>query len=174
MSFRQTPHRNPLLTLVVLIVCATAPATAQQDTTTCTPAPSSQSALSKAGYRIASIRWDPLLSQRWAKLVSCAHPERPAIAMLMPSLKQIGAPSTSAAAARQTAEPFVVVHAGDLVRLWSQEGNLHIEASGIAEANGATGSTVRVRLLHSGLDGQYQEQTFQGVVRGPRDVEMQR
>jgi hypothetical protein len=140
--------------------------------TTCPASLSVEPASLKAGYRIASVRWDPLLRQRWAKFVNCAHPERPAIALLMSPLKQDGPPSTPAA--RQTAAAFPVVHAGDLVRLWSQEGNLRIEASGTAEASGASGSTIRVRLLYSGLDGQYQQQTFQGVVRGPRDVEMQR
>jgi len=172
MRFRQTPHRNPLLLLVVLIVCATVTSRAQQDT--CTAAPVSQSASSITGYRIASIRWDPLLRQRWAKLVSCAHPELPAITMVMASLNQNGPPSVDAATTQQTAALFPAVHAGDLVRLWRQEGNLRIETSGIAEGSGVTGSTIRVRLLRSGLEGQYREQILQGIVHGPRDVEMKR
>ena len=171
MRSRLAPHRNPLLPWAILMVCATGTSAAQLSPD-CPAPPSGESASLKAGYRIASVGWDPLLRQRWAKFVNCAHPERPAIAVLMSPLKQDSPPSTPAA--RQTTAAFPVVHAGDLVRLWSQEGNLRIEASGIAEASGASGSTIRVRLMHSRLEGQYQEQTFHGVVRGPRDVEMQR
>jgi hypothetical protein len=172
MRFRLTSHRNPLLPWAILMICATGTGAARLNAA-CPAAPAIEPASSKAGYRIASIRWDPLLRQRWAKLVSCAHPERPAIAMLMQPLKQDGAPSTSAEAIRQAA-PFPVVHAGDLVRLWSQDGNLRIEVSGIAEGSGATGNMIRVRLLRSGLEGQYREQILQGIVHGPRDVEMKR
>jgi len=66
------------------------------------------------------------------------------------------------------------IHAGDMVRLWKQENHLRIEVSGIAQESGARGSRVRVKLLRSGLDGHQQEQTLFGIVRGQRDVEIQR
>jgi hypothetical protein len=167
------PHLNPLLPWAILMICTTGTCAAQLNAA-CPVSPAIEQASPKAGYRVASVHWDPLLRQRWAKLVSCAHPERPAIAMLMSPLKQDGPPSVATSTARQLTTTSPVVHAGDPVRLWSQEGNLRIEASGVAEASGAPGTVVRVRLLHSGLDGQYQEQNLQGVVRGPHDVEMQR
>jgi hypothetical protein len=173
MRLRFLTHHNPPLLWTIIMACATGTGAAQGNTT-CPASLSAAPALPKAGYRVASVHWDPLLRQRWAKLVSCAHPERPAIAMLMSPLKQDGPPSVAISTARQLTTTSPVVHAGDLVRLWSQEGNLRIEASGIAEASGAPGTIVRIRLLHSGLDGQYQEQNLQGVVRGPHDVEMQR
>jgi hypothetical protein len=166
-----TRHRNPLLPWAILMIWATGTGAAQLNAA-CPAVPALELASSKTGYRVASVRWDPLLRQRWAKLVSCAHPEQPALAVLMSPLKRESA--ASAATATQLTTPSPVVRAGDHVRLWSQEGNLRIEAPGISEASGAAGSTVVVRLLHSGLDGQYQEQTFQGIVRGPHDVEMQR
>lgn len=66
---------------------------------------------------------------------------------------------------------FPVVHAGDLVQLWSQEQNLHIEIAGRAEQNGAVGNKIRVRLLHPGFDTG-REQTGLGIVRGPSNVEL--
>jgi flagella basal body P-ring formation protein FlgA len=68
--------------------------------------------------------------------------------------------------------PFPVIHAGDVVQLRRQERNLRIEVAGRAEENGAIGSKVRVRLLHSGFDAG-QEQTFIGIVRGPGNVEIE-
>jgi hypothetical protein len=160
--------RLAILPFTILMICATGTVTAQLDP--CSVGAGYESAPSKAGYRVASIRWDPLLHQCWAKLVSCSHPEQPAVEILMPLPEQHTAPATMP----PTASLSPVVHAGDLVRLWSEDGNLLIETSGIAEASGATGSTIRVRLLHPNLEGQQQEQTLRGIVRGPRDVEMQR
>lgn len=125
------------------------------------------------GYRITTVRWDPLLNQRWAMIASCGHPERPAIAMLLPGPKTQNTLISSQVSAQRMQSPFPVVHAGDLVQLWSQEENLRIQAAGRAEENGAIGKKVRVRLIHSGFDiGQ--DQTFIGTVRGPGDVEIQR
>jgi hypothetical protein len=122
--------------------------------------------LQQEGYRITSVRWDPLLRQQWATMASCDHPERPSIALLMSS------PHSTAGEISPT--PFPIVHAGDLVRLWKQENHMRIEASGIAVESGAMARRVRVRLLGSGLEGQLQEQTLFGIVRGKGDVEIQR
>lgn len=123
--------------------------------------------LQQGRYRTISVRWDPVLRQRWATIVSCDHPERPSIALLM-SL------NPEDKATQESPTPFPIVRAGDLVRLWRQENDLRIEASGIAQESGATGSRVHVRLLNSGLDGQQQGKTLFGIVRGKGDVEIPR
>jgi hypothetical protein len=124
-------------------------------------------ALQQEGYRTISVRWDPLLRQRWATIVSCDHPERPSIALLLHSTPQDKATEVSPIS-------LPTIHSGDVVRLWRQENDLRIEVSGVAQESGARGSRVRVKLLRSGLDGQQQEQTLFGIVRGQRDVEIQR
>jgi hypothetical protein len=118
------------------------------------------------GYRVASMRWDPLLNQHWAMIASCSHPERPAFALRISD-------GESASESRAAQTPFPVVHAGDVVQLWSQEHNLRIEAAGRAEESAAAGGRVRVRLLHTGFDPG-QEQTMIGIVRGAGDVEILR
>jgi hypothetical protein len=116
------------------------------------------------GYRVASTRWDPMLNQRWAMIASCSHPERPTFALL------VSGPEVARNAAQT---PFLVVHAGDLIQLWSQEQNLRIEAAGQAIEGGAIGSRVKVRLLHTGFD-LGEEQTMIGIVRGAGSVEILR
>jgi hypothetical protein len=125
------------------------------------------------GYRIATIRRDPLLHQRWAMVASCGHPERPLMAMLLPEQRADAvSASKSNSTGDQRSNPFPIVHAGDLVQLLAWEKNLRMEIAGKAEESGALGSTVRVRQLNSGFDiGR--EQTFVGVVRGPGKIEIQ-
>jgi len=125
------------------------------------------------GYRIATIRRDPLLHQRWAIVASCRHPERPLIAMLLPEQRgdALRASKSNSTEDRRP-NPFPIVHAGDLVQLLVSEKNLRMEIAGKAEESGALGSTVHVRQLNSGFDiGR--EQTFVGIVRGPGKIEIQ-
>lgn len=119
------------------------------------------------GYRITTIRRDPLLHQRWAMVASCGHPERPLIALSLPEQKIDAVPAD-----RQRSNPFPIVHAGDLVQLLAQEKNLRMQIAGRAEESGSLGSKVRVRLLNSGFDIR-PEQTFIGIVRGPGKIEIQ-
>ena len=125
------------------------------------------------GFRVTSMRWDPLLRRRWALVVSCEHPEWPAVELPVPALE-----SAARDGERDQAKYFLprlpVVRAGELVHLWSQEDNLRIDIGAVAEQNGAVGERVRVRLTQrNGLGNQIEEQ-FLGVVRGPRDVEITR
>lgn len=130
-------------------------------------------AAGKDGYRVKMVRWDPLLKQRWAMVTSCDHPERPSIAIQIPDERSEGMQDNLESSGQTIQSPFPIVHAGDLVQLWKQEQNFRIKVAGRAEENGAAGSRVRVRLIPSGFDiGQ--EQTFIGIVRGPRDVEIER
>jgi hypothetical protein len=127
------------------------------------------------GYRVLAIRWDPLLQQRWAAVVRCGHPEFPAVAVQFTDHRDEITKSTSSLRNGKSANAtsFPVVRVGDHVSLWSADHNLRIDTSGIAENSGSEGDIVRVRLTHFGLDDQSQH-IVAGVIRGPREVEMQR
>ena len=131
----------------------------------------------KDGFRVTSTRWDPILHQRWAQVASCEHPEWPTVELPAGVSLQI-APVANKSAAARSADSLLpllpVVHAGDIVQLWSQEDVLRIEVAAIAEQSGALGQPVRVRLMQRATLGQQTEEQFNGVVRGPHDVEMQR
>lgn len=121
------------------------------------------------GYRVASVRWDPVMQQSWATIVSCEHPEWPGI-----SLRTSEANHTPSGVGAQVREEHVpLVRAGDVVELWRQEDLLRIEVSGVAEQSGSMGETIRVRLLRRQGSNQSAEEQFNGIVRGPADVEMQ-
>lgn len=124
------------------------------------------------GYRVASVRWDPVLRKRWALVVSCGHTEWPALEMPLPAIQK------QRSAVRKAAPPALksslsTVRAGDAVELWSTQGDLRIEVAAVAEQNGGLGETVRVRLSQRQTLGTQPEKEFLAVVRGPRDVEMQ-
>jgi hypothetical protein len=104
-----------------------------------------------AGFRLESLERDPFSGVSWALIRSCAHPERPAV-MVMAAAE--ASPHLAAPAVRSTpvlrdvpaAKP-TVLHAGERVRLVETSENTRIEMSGIAQASGAAGDRVRVRLL---------------------------
>jgi hypothetical protein len=154
---------------------------------TCAPTPAQAVGLDKsvvplesangAGYRIATFHWDPLLQQRWAMIATCDHPERPTIAVRMPPARehvQLPYAENKPTIAHPSQDLLPVIHAGDLVRLWSLEDAIRIELSGIAEENAAMGRRIRVRVLRSTLVYDGPPQTLSGVVRGFRDVEIER
>jgi hypothetical protein len=122
------------------------------------------------GYRVASVRWDPVMQQSWATIVSCGHPEWPGISL------RTGDETSDGLRGLITAfrvERSPLVRAGDVVELWRQEDLLRIEVSGVAEQSGSMGETIRVRLLRRPGSNQSGEEQFNGVVRGRADVEMQ-
>ncbi|MEO6816003.1 MAG: flagella basal body P-ring formation protein FlgA [Edaphobacter sp.] len=125
------------------------------------------------GYRVTSIRWDPVLNQRWATVVRCGHPEWPSLSL------RTGETNTASRLPvtqiqEEDAQSGPLVHAGDIVHLWRQENLLRIEVTGVAEESGRLGKLIRVRLLRRDTDDQSIEEQFTGIVRGPADVEMQR
>ncbi|WP_188553607.1 flagella basal body P-ring formation protein FlgA [Edaphobacter dinghuensis] len=121
------------------------------------------------GYRVASVRWDPVMRQSWATIVSCGHPEWPSL-----SLRTAGTdPAVHGLSTQVREEGSPLVRAGDVVELWRQEDLLRIEVSGVAEQSGSMGETIRVRLLRRPGSSQSAEEQFSGVVRGRADVEMQ-
>lgn len=123
------------------------------------------------GYRVASVRWDPVLQQSWVTVVSCDHPQWPGVLLRTDDEMGNVHPGLSAQA-REAQTPLV--RAGDVVELWRQEDLLRIEVSGVAEQSGVMGQTIRVRLLRQQGSSQSADEEFNGVVRGPADVEMQR
>jgi hypothetical protein len=122
------------------------------------------------GYRVERIQSDPVLRQTWAMIIRCDHPEWPAVAVplrdsTLPLRVRV---QESAKNISQT----LVIHAGEIVRLWRQEASLRIEVAGISEGNGGLGDPIRVRLLRRNTDDQSIDEQFSGIVRGPSDVEM--
>ncbi len=97
-----------------------------------------------------------MLGQRWAVVASCDHPEWPVVAL----------PAQAAKTREESFHAALVVHAGDIVRLWKQEEFLRIETAGVAEENGYPGKTIRVRLLHRSTDDPLVQQQLAGIVRG--------
>jgi hypothetical protein len=153
-------------------ICATTPAAALQ--AAMQEQRATGSAVGEArGYRFLSVRRDSLLQQSWAVIESCGHAEQPLRMMLMdpPMSRGMSAPMLRVSTSDIVLQ---IVRAGDLVRLWKNDGRARIEMVATAEENGAIGGRVRVRLaMPSELDGQaVAPQYLAGVVRGPADVEM--
>jgi hypothetical protein len=144
--------------------CARTPAAAVKSAgTVSSPLPGSQ------GYRVASLRWDPVMRQSWATIVSCGHPEWPGTSLRTGEANH--AAHAVSAQVREDRSP--VIRAGDTVELWRQEDLLRIEVTGVAEQSGSVGETIRVRLLRRAGSNQSVEEQFSGIVRGRADVEMQ-
>lgn len=124
------------------------------------------------GYRVTSVRWDPVLRESWATIVRCGHPEWPGFSLRVDEANR--APSKLGGnSGRETSSAVPVVRAGDVVQLWRQEDLLRIEVGGVAEQSGRLGETIRVRLLPRNGNNQSMEEQLSGVVRGRFDVEMQ-
>ena len=132
-----------------------------------------QSAADKAGFRVISMHWDPVLRRRWALVGVCEHPDWPAVAMPMSALESEPHTTQSQEVHQAALQTEPVVRAGDAVQLWSRQNDLRIEAAAIAEQSGGLGQIVRVRLMQRKTLGQQVEEEFSGIVRGPHDVEMQ-
>jgi Chaperone for flagella basal body P-ring formation len=124
------------------------------------------------GYRVTSVRWDPLLRQGWAMVARCGHPEWPEFA-LPTHVSSWALKREEGTTLIGLVDVPLVVRAGDTVRLWRRENELLIEVAAVAEESGSLGKSIRVRLVRAGMEGQAERQMV-GVVRGPADVEMQR
>jgi hypothetical protein len=119
------------------------------------------------GYRVAQVRWDPVLQKQWATLRDCEHPERPALTVTSDGT----IPSPPVASTRSIDGPFLV-HAGDSVRLWQEGEESRIEILAISDDNGRAGSVVRLHRKSTRSDAGQQE--ILGVVHGISDVEIAR
>lgn len=129
-------------------------------------------AVASGGYRVVSVRLDPFLHRRWASIVSCEHPEWPAIEMPLPTMQTQRLVVRESASLPMKSNP-PIVHAGDTVEMWSREGGLRIEMAAVAEQNGELGKSVRVRLMPRQTLGAQPDKEFLTIVRGPHEVEMQ-
>jgi len=127
--------------------------------------------LQDTGYRVKSMRYDPVLDQQWAVIASCGHPERPTFAIHMDSPLPQRSGSSAPGQSVTYGQKDALVHAGDIVQAWQQQPNLRIEIAGRAVESGTMGSPVRVRVLRSGFEAG-QPLTLSGIVRGPGNVEI--
>ncbi|HXC96372.1 MAG TPA: flagella basal body P-ring formation protein FlgA [Edaphobacter sp.] len=126
---------------------------------------------SQAGYRIARIQTDSILGLQWVSLSNCSHPEWPPITLSVPAGTSIH-PKNSGPSIKGT-ESLSIVHAGDIVHLWKDEGTLRIEVGGVSLESGGVGKKIRVRLLHGSNEEEVTSKVLFGVIRGPSNVEMQ-
>jgi flagella basal body P-ring formation protein FlgA len=106
-------------------------------------------------------------------IVSCGHPEWPALALPANGPISIKASQKMNRSLTESVKTAPLIRAGDMVRLWRQESLLRIEVVGVAEESGGLGNTIRARLLHGNTDDQSIPEQFFGVVRGPSNVEIQ-
>ncbi len=126
------------------------------------------------GYRVIDYRWDPVLLQRWAVLQDALHPERPLLSERVETAEAGLRPTATAAAVPAATRPAApVVHAGDLITLWSEDGNVRLQLGAVAQQNAALGERVQMRVTGAGVNGSTGWQAA-GVVRGPGSVEMDR
>jgi len=163
--------QGPALNAGAQTICATTPAAAIKQVKF-QPLPQAEA---NKGYRVTSIHWDPVLRQNWATVARCDHPEWPEISVRTEQVStrsDRAVQSTDQATDKPSISAPVVVHAGDIVRLWKEEDLLRIEATGVAEESGGIGKRIRVRLRRRNTDDQSREEQFTGIVRGPSNVEM--
>lgn len=91
---------------------------------------------SPEGYRVASIRVDRIRGQRWALVASCAAPSAPMRAIALPKDAVVVLDGTIGR----------VVKIGDRVTVVKQTADSSMELTGVAEAGGEKGESIRVRL----------------------------
>lgn len=126
------------------------------------------------GYRVAKIQQDSVLGSRWAFISSCAHPEWPELVLSAPGAPLIPSSGVAKRSFMGSSESPVVVHPGDIVRLWKEEGVLRIDVAGVSEESGGVGKTIKVRLLPVKSESPTSPEELLGVIRGPLNVEIQR
>ncbi len=133
--------------------------------------PLSNEALTSGDFRVTKIQSDPVLRISWAIISSCAHPEW--VPLVLPVAGSPSLKATSGRSSNESSETSPIVHAGDIVRLWSTRQFLRIEVVGISQQSGALGKIIRVRLARRSKDDQSIPEELLGVVRGPSSVEIQ-
>jgi hypothetical protein len=133
------------------------------------------------GFRLEAVRRDSFSGTSWATVKSCAHPEWPGT-LVMVSAWSAGAGASVAHA--QRSDPGVAkalaMQAGTRVRYVETSGNVRLEVSAVAQASGAIGDQVRVRLVPVSGEGSADggsswsgsERFAIGIVRSRDVVEM--
>jgi hypothetical protein len=130
----------------------------------CGPLPAGTGDMPKLaeGYSVHHYFTDSSLDRRWAVVIDCQHPERPASLVMAPA-KEYGRVDRASRSETSGAPPLVT--AGAHVRLWSARNGAEIQLEGIALGSASVGEMLRVR---AGLKGT----VLDGVVRGPGSVEL--
>lgn len=123
-------------------------------------------------YHMLRIQQDPILGKRWVMMVDSDHPEWPAFALPLQSCDTVNAPHRTQQSYSSNIQTTLVVHAGDIIRVWRQESSLHIEVAGISEENGRLGQRIRVRLSQMDPQSSASPEQITGFVRGPSNVEL--
>jgi hypothetical protein len=131
------------------------------------------------GYRLRGYQWDAVLGQRWAVYEDASHPERPLVSELVPeggAETGGGAGPVAALVQPPPVQPVkgseLVVHSGDAVTLWRNEGNVRMQLAAVSEGSGGVGERVQLRVTGAGIFGNAGWRAV-GVVRGPGSVEME-
>jgi hypothetical protein len=134
------------------------------------------------GYRVMARRWDALLQRSLEVRQDCAHPERPARMIAvgpkdmrmadMGPMAHVGIAPVRTNEVAQSAAPLLV-HAGDRVRLWSQDERVRIEMSGVVEQSARSGDRVLVQVTRRNEDTGMSVERIAGIVRAVGDVEME-
>jgi hypothetical protein len=140
------------------------------------PAATPAAACSTGEYRVVARHWDTELKQAWELRQDCAHPQWPA--------HSVAIASTSADLYAHSAAPILpvaipeleplLVRAGEPVRLWSQDANVRIEITGVAEQSARRGERINIRIARQSIDSGLNVQHIAGIVRGAGQVEMDR
>ena len=119
------------------------------------------------GFRLEGIRLDRVGGGRWARVVSCVHPERPGMAVRVAD-ERPGVQVAGVAAGRLFGVGRTLVEIGSVVQVVQVEANVRLEVAGVAQESGAMGDAIRVRVGAAGL-----EHFVAAVVRGEGLVEME-
>lgn len=125
------------------------------------------------GHRVIARRYDAELRKTWELRQDCLHPDWPAHSVAVSSNTALLTANVAALSLATTfpAQPLLV-HAGEPVRLWSQDRSSRIEITGIAEQGARLGERINVRLTHQTDESGIIVQHIAGIVRGVDDVEI--
>lgn len=126
-----------------------------------------------SGYRVVSRHYDAELRKTWELRQDCAHPDWPArtVATAFGDTEHL-TDNPASPAAEVSSVPPLLVHAGEPVRLWSQDATSRIEITGIAEQSARAGERINVRISHQSSDSGLTIQHIAGIVRAADSVEI--
>ena len=125
-----------------------------------------------SGYRVVARRYDTLLQKTWELREDCLHPGWPAYSVAVTNVALLAGNSTPLPLATVVTIQPLLVHAGEPVRLWSQDAASRIEITGIAEQSARLGEHINVRISHQTDDNGLTIQHIAGIVRAEGNVEM--
>jgi hypothetical protein len=122
-----------------------------------------------------ATRWDVLLGRSLELRQDCVHPEWPVLVAAIGSTS-VGLMARNVSARLNEVAPAIqplLVHAGERVRLWSQDEMVRIEMSGVAEQSARAGDRVMVQVTRQNDESGTTVESIAGTVRGAGDVEME-